>query len=396
MTLYSAEKIYCFEECTVLIVDDDDFNHEVVRFFLDEMGIKKVLSGYDGVEGLELVNQHHPHLIILDIVMPRLGGLDVLRRLRSLPGYAQTPVIVLTGNDSSDSRDAMFTAGATDYVTKPILAKEFHGRVKTHLKNLLLVKGLEVQLETISNELRTAAELQRSMLPAYGVQEQIKLKYGIKIHTLFEPSSALGGDFFGFYPLNEQAFGFYLCDFAGHGVGAALNTVLLHTMIGRLPAPDPTNPAAYLSLLNDALYLALTNRYYATFLYGVVDVEAKTLTYASAGSPSPLIIMGKTHEWLPSSGMPLGLIKGARYETRQVPFHPGNRLFMYSDALIESPTRDREMFGDKAVAELVMGNKDGLSTGQHLSQLIEQFMSQASLPLDDDLTILYMDWDQAG
>ena len=392
MTIRSAADIYRFDECSVLIVDDDDLNHEVVSFFLEEIGIKTIHSGYDGIEGLELIAQHKPHLIILDIVMPRLGGLDVLRQLRSMPAHSETPVIVLTGNDSSESRESMFAAGATDYVTKPLLAQEFQGRVKTHLKNLLLVGGLETQLETIASEMRSAAELQRSMLPPPSMAEDIKRRYGVSIHSVFEPSSALGGDFFGLAPLNDHAFGFYLCDFAGHGVGAALNTVRLHTMVGRLPPPDPADPAAYLTVLNDDLYAAMTNRHYATLLFGVVDVAAQTFTYSSAGAPSPLMIKGNGFDWLDSRGMPLGLMKGTKYENRRLSFAPGSQLFLYSDAMTESPTPDRAMFGDQAVAELVMTTRATQPIGKQLPYIIDRFMTEVAAPLDDDLTVLYIDW----
>ena len=392
MTLHSAD-IYRFGDCRILIVDDDELNHEIVSFFLDEIGITQITSGYDGVEGLELIQRHKPDLIILDIVMPRLGGLDVLRQLRAQAAHAETPVIVLTGNDSSESRESMFNAGATDYVTKPLLAEEFQGRVKTHLKNLLLVSRLETQLENIANEMRTAAELQRSMLPPISVADAIKQKYGPSIYSLFEPSSALGGDFFGLTPLNDRAFGLYLCDFAGHGVGAALNTVRLHTMIGRLPPPDPADPAAYLAVLNDDLYEAMTNRHYATLLFGVVDVVDRTFTYASAGAPNPLLLGKGAPQWLDSRGMPLGLMQGMRYDNLQVPFGPGNQLFLYSDAMTESQTSAKAMYGAEAVAQLVADVQNQEPANRHLYHIISRFMAQVEQPLDDDLTALYINWE---
>jgi len=392
MTPKTAEEIYQFDQCSVLIVDDDDFNHDVVSYFLDEIGIKTIFYGRDGIEGLELIELHRPDLVILDIVMPRLGGLDMLRELRARPGFSEIPVIVQTGNDSTESRDSMFAAGATDYVTKPLNVHEFQGRVKTHLKNLLLVKGLETRLDDIAREMRVAADLQRSMLPTSAVTEQIKSRYGVSIYSLFEPCSALGGDFFGLTPLTDQTFAFYLCDFAGHGVGAALNTVRLHTMVGRLPPPDPSNPAGYLAALNADLCVSLTNRHYATLLYGIVDVSAKTFTYSSAGAPSPLSIVGSRSEWLDSRGMPLGLVKSAVYDNHQIKFEPGSQLFLYSDAMTESETKSGTMFGPDAVSDIVMSAATTKSNNEILECIINTFTENAALPLDDDLTALHIVW----
>jgi sigma-B regulation protein RsbU (phosphoserine phosphatase) len=345
----------------------------------------------DGIEGLELIERVKPDLIILDIVMPRLGGLDVLRRIRSQPKYFDLPVIVQTGNDSTESRDSMFSAGATDYVTKPLNLQEFQGRVTTHLKNLLLVKSLESQLDTIAREMKAAAELQRSMLPPQTTIDSIKEKYRVSINTHFDPCSTLGGDFFGVFPLNETSFAFYLCDFAGHGVGAALNTVRIHTVVGRLPPPQPDDPASYLEKLNADLCSSLTNRHYATLLFGIIDTSAGTFTYSSAGAPRPLAANGIEREWLESSGMPLGLIESARYDNRCIAFSPGSTIFLYSDAMTESMTTDGNMFGEEAVADLIL-SADTSNKDMRLKTIINCFYKKTVQPLDDDLTAILIEW----
>ena len=193
MTLQTADEIYRFNACRILIVDDDQPNHDIVSAFLDDMGVDQIISGYDGIEGLELIAQHRPHLVILDIVMPRLDGLDMLRQLRALPDFATIPVIVLTGNDSAESRDSMFAAGATDFVTKPLLAQEFIGRVHTHLKNLLLVQGLETQLDKTASTLEELRAAQSQLIQAEkmaslgglvaGIAHEVNTPVGIVLST---------------------------------------------------------------------------------------------------------------------------------------------------------------------------------------------------------------------
>ena len=391
--MMAGDDICRLDNSRVLIIDDDEMNHEIVTFFLNEIGITKIYSAFDGVEGLDLVEQQQPHLVVLDVIMPRKDGMEVLRDLRQKPQYAQLPVIVLTGNDTSESRESMFQVGATDFVTKPLLAQEFQARVKTHLKNLLLVQRLETQLESIANEMQTAAELQHSMLPQRSVTELIREKYGISVMAMFEPSSALGGDFYGLTPLNDRSFGYYMCDFAGHGVGAALNTVRLHTMIGRLPPPDPCDPASYLAALNGALFDTLTRRHYATFLYGVVDVVDHTFTYSAAGAPPPLLMSnGKALEWLDSRGMPLGLVKHAPYHNLQVPFGPGSRMFLYSDVMIESHGRNGTLFGPDELSDLVVEVLGKETGNRRMTEIVSRFMHQVHQPLDDDLTALFVEW----
>lgn len=112
----------------MVIADDDDDIRELVAFKLSNAGYE-VRTARDGVEALEAIRDFSPSLAILDVMMPGLSGLDVLRRLRDGEGPADCRALLLTARARDTEVDAGFAAGADDYVIKPFSPRELLRRV---------------------------------------------------------------------------------------------------------------------------------------------------------------------------------------------------------------------------------------------------------------------------
>ena len=116
----------------VLVVDDDIKTVELVKLYLNRDGYR-VLTAYDGVEALRLARESHPHLIVLDLMLPGIDGLEVCRTLR---GESNVPIIMLTAKTTEQDRLTGLDLGADDYVTKPFSPKELAARVRAVLRRL--------------------------------------------------------------------------------------------------------------------------------------------------------------------------------------------------------------------------------------------------------------------
>ncbi len=116
----------------ILIVDDDPELRLLARRALDKDG-HSIREASDGAEGLERIADWHPDLIVLDLVMPEMDGLEVLRRLRSEPATKRLPVLILTAHGDETSTRAGFDLGATDYLTKPFSMPQLAARVRACL-----------------------------------------------------------------------------------------------------------------------------------------------------------------------------------------------------------------------------------------------------------------------
>jgi len=116
----------------VLVVDDDVKTVELVKLYLNRDGYR-VLTTHDGIEALRLAREGHPDLIVLDLMLPGLDGLEVCRTLRN---ESDVPIIMLTAKTTDHDKLTGLDLGADDYVTKPFSPRELAARVRTVLRRI--------------------------------------------------------------------------------------------------------------------------------------------------------------------------------------------------------------------------------------------------------------------
>jgi len=117
----------------ILIVDDEPDILEILKYNLEKENYA-IHTANNGIEAIEIAKQQEPDLIILDVMMPELDGIETCKMLRSMKVFEETIIIFLTARNEDYSEVAGFDAGADDYVTKPIRPKTLVARVKTLLK----------------------------------------------------------------------------------------------------------------------------------------------------------------------------------------------------------------------------------------------------------------------
>jgi two-component system OmpR family response regulator len=115
---------------TILVVDDDPKTVSLVKLYLESDG-HKVLCAYNGVEALRLAREERPSLIVLDLMLPGMDGLQVCRTLRT---ESDVPVIMLTAKTTESDKLTGLDLGADDYVTKPFSPRELAARIKVVLR----------------------------------------------------------------------------------------------------------------------------------------------------------------------------------------------------------------------------------------------------------------------
>jgi len=116
----------------VLVVDDDVKTVELVKLYLNRDGYR-VLTAYDGLEALRLAQEAHPDLIVLDLMLPGMDGLEICRTIRE---ESDVPIIMLTARTTDEDKIAGLGLGADDYVTKPFSPRELAARVRAVLRRL--------------------------------------------------------------------------------------------------------------------------------------------------------------------------------------------------------------------------------------------------------------------
>jgi len=129
-------------QSTVLLVDDNPQNVELLQAFLESLPVKLV-TAVDGVDALEKVAEHNPDLILLDVMMPRMSGFQVCKRLKSDPKTKDIQILMVTALNELGDIEQANECGTDDFVSKPVNKLE----LLTRVKSLLRVRHLKSELE---------------------------------------------------------------------------------------------------------------------------------------------------------------------------------------------------------------------------------------------------------
>ena len=121
----------------VMIVDDEPISLNVVQRYLSGLGYERFVSTKDSREAVDLVQRHRPDILMLDIMMPHVCGIDVLAKIREQPGIQHTPVLIMTATRDATTKLQALDLGANDFISKPIDYAELGLRVR----NTLMAKG---------------------------------------------------------------------------------------------------------------------------------------------------------------------------------------------------------------------------------------------------------------
>ena len=123
------------ERRTVLVVDDNQQNLELLLAYLEDMEEVAAIEAHNGIEALEQVARSRPDLILLDIMMPRMSGFEVCKQLKSNPQTRDIPIVMVTALNETADVERATECGTDDYITKPIERAALVNLVRTMLQN---------------------------------------------------------------------------------------------------------------------------------------------------------------------------------------------------------------------------------------------------------------------
>jgi sigma-B regulation protein RsbU (phosphoserine phosphatase) len=332
----------------VLLIDDQRIVGESIRrMLLDIPGLEYRFCSVP-TAALAEAEAFEPTVVLQDLIMPGVDGIEMVRAFRQHPATALTPLIVLSSKEEPTTKAEAFAAGANDYLVKLPDKLELVARIRYHsaayinrLERDEAFAALETQQRIIAQELAEAANYVQSLLPG-------AMPPGSPVPSdwRFITSSSLGGDSFGYHWLSPHQLAIYLLDVCGHGVGAALLSVsVINTIRNRtLPDTDFAVPSQVLSGLNRAFPMEEQSGKYFTIFYAIYDTETREIVYASGGHPPAIIIApdGAVTQ-LAGSGLIIGALPFATYVDRTATLVPGTKLYVFSDGCYEVFNAEKDM-----------------------------------------------------
>jgi serine phosphatase RsbU (regulator of sigma subunit) len=394
------------EYARILSIEDETTVRRSIVGYLEDSGFE-TLEAENGKVGLELFHAEKPDLVLCDLRMPEVNGLEVLEDvIRTAP---ETPIIVVSGTGTMNDAIEALRLGAWDYITKPVRDME----VLEHAINKALERArlIRENRETRENLEATNARLGESLrqleedeLAARHIQFQLlpeeTTAFGTFEFTRFIKTSAyLSGDFVDYFRIDDTYLGCYIADVSGHGVSSAFVTVLLKSTMNRLVeqyqrGEDDTliHPERVLKVLNDEIARQEFDKY-LTLFFAVIDLEAKTFSYSNGGHfPAPVLCDGQTTRFLDAKSLPVGLFDAASYKAESLEYSNSFIVGMFSDGVLELHS-DKALTEQKEILRAAMERVGEEPSSTPLATLRETLVDQLGLnavdaPVDDITMLL--------
>jgi two-component system response regulator RegX3 len=187
---------------TVLVVEDEPALAETVQYSLEREGFRVTVAG-DGSKALERFRSEHPSLVLLDLMLPQLAGLDVLRAMR---GESTVPIVIVTAKDGEADKVAGLELGADDYVTKPFSMRELVSRVRAQLRRagmavpagpVQVLTGGPVEMDVERHEVLIRGEEVKLPPKEFELLETFLLRRGRLLSRDYLIAEVWGADYFG-------------------------------------------------------------------------------------------------------------------------------------------------------------------------------------------------------
>lgn len=382
----------------LLLIEADPASREPVRRAALRLGFE-VQQAETGLEGIGLFAPGLFRIVITDLHLPDMGGLEVLRKIKQLAPEAAV-VVIASNSEVSDVVQAL-RLGASDYVLKPvedraviehainrITESQALARQNREYREQLEARNRELHdhIEVLQRDQQAGRLLQQHLLPRtpYDYPGHIEAAYRLV------PSLYLSGDFVDYGLFGERFIAFYLVDVSGHGVSSALVTALIKHSVMHLLREKPLFSSLdavpgdlleILQLINRELLSTRLDKHASMFV-GVIDSRARKLHYAVAGQvPMPALVTSTGAEWLPGKGRPLGLFEQGNWQVLEASLPASWRLVACSDGVLELLQGDllqREAKLLQAI-DASRGDLDTLCAALHVDTCDD---------LPDDVTIL--------
>ncbi len=403
----------------ILVVDDDRINRAIITRHLEALNYEITVCP-DGIAAWDILVSSDISLVISDWLMPRMDGIELCRKIRStrLGRYIYT--ILVTSQDEQKDLVHGMDAGADDFLVKPVTRELLGACIRAGERILALEHRLERRnrrltesrdrlekaYRTMKKDLAAAAKVQQSLIPAKST-----IHPGVRFDWLFQPCTQVAGDIFNYFPMDENHLGFFLLDVSGHGIPAAM----LSVMISKLLVPDSAQdnllkrslpePPYYRLTPPDEVVRDLNRRFqsegsfsrYFTMIYGIINRTTGRVSLCQAGHPHPFLIRknGKA-EIIGHSGFPVGILPDLEYASYEVLLQPHDRLILYSDGITGCLNPDHVEYGmDRLTRALSDNAANSLAASVNaVNRQLRKWNGPAAF--SDDMTLLAVEFTGIG
>ncbi len=385
-------------EFKILIVDDELVNLRVLANHLS-LNNYEVIQATSGLQALALLEEGlKPDLILLDVMMPKMSGYEVMRKIRETWEINELPILLVTAKNQISDLVAGLEAGANDYLTKPISKGELLARVKTHI-NIKKIKEENIRMKA---ELDVARRLQQMLLPLESELNQIT---GLEIAGFMEPAKEIGGDYYDVIQHHGRVL-FGIGDVTGHGLESGMLMLMTQAAVRTLLENEKagkTELVSFLNSINGMIYKNVRERMKAgnknltlSLLEYQPGAQGKTgnILRVSGRHEEIIVVRNGNLERIDTSklGFWIGFLDNISKHVMQteVVLNSGDVVVLYTDGIIEAANLENEEYGIERLCGVVKQHwqKPVKEIRQIISDDVRQHIGQQKV--FDDMTLLLL------
>jgi sigma-B regulation protein RsbU (phosphoserine phosphatase) len=376
----------------ILVVDDNDDNRYTLTLYLDLEGYSNVEIAHDGEEAIALLETSSFDLMLLDVMMPKVDGYQVLTWLKDQPQLSDLPVIMISALNEVNSVVRCIELGAVDYLLKPFNPVMLKARLGATLEKKRLRDEINAHLARLEEELDAARKLQMSMVPQSF--PDATAAFPIDLHASMEPAREVGGDLYDFFTTEDGMLCFLVGDVSGKGMPAALfmarakSLIRITTELMRMHA-SASKPADVIARVNRELCQDNSDLMFVTLFFGIMAPQSGELEYCNAGHNEPYRLNSASLEAITGAkGIILGVRPDAVYTTGQLSLSPGESVYVFTDGVTEANNAAGELFSEERLEGVLRASAGRTSAEivQSVTEAVRAFVGNA-LP-SDDITML--------
>ncbi len=371
----------------ILIVDDEPINLQVLVNMLSLQNYT-LIQAKNGIEALEiLTNGFKPDLVLLDVMMPKMTGYEVTKKIRETWQATELPVLLLTAKNQLSDLVTGFESGANDYLRKPVEKDELLARIKTHL-NLLRLKSENLRLVA---ELDVTRQQQQMLLPS---PEELQLIEDLEIAAFMEPATEVGGDYYDVIQ-HQNGVKIGIGDVTGHGLESGVLMIMVQMAVRTLLQSNLRNPVQFLTLLNLAVYGNL-QRMKSEKNMSLLLLDYQKGQVVASGQHEDIILVrsGGKVELIDTVdlGFPIGLVEdiGDFVAETVIELNPGDVVIVYTDGITEAENVEGVQYGLHRLTELAsqQGEQSATKIVEVILNDVRHFIGEQKVY--DDITLLVL------
>jgi sigma-B regulation protein RsbU (phosphoserine phosphatase) len=383
-----ADKRVSGEGPRILVVDDNDDNRYTLTLHLDLEGYTNVETAQDGEEAIARLEAASFDLVLLDVMMPKVDGYQVLTWIKDQARLRDLPVIMISALNEMTSMVRCIELGAVDYLLKPFNPALLQARLGATLEKKRLRDEVNAHLARLEEEINAARKLQMSMVPQSFPMPTVD--FPIDLCASMEPAREVGGDLYDFFTTEDGTLCFLVGDVSGKGMPAALFMARAKSLIRIItelmrPPNGAARPADIIARVNRELCQDNGDMMFVTLFFAMLVPATGELSFCNAGHNAPYRLNGDRLIAIgDGKGIILGVCPDATYETGRLSLAVGETLYLFTDGVTEANNAVDELFSEERLEAVLRAaaGRPSAEVVRSVAAAVQNFVGTAS-PADD-------------